>query len=430
MKYSSLIVLGLTACGAFAVACGSDDDSVAPSAGSGNASAGHANTTAGSGGKAGGGAGAANGQAGATAPGAGTAGENAAAGEGGAPGGAGAPAEGGTAGEGGAGAAPLAAFAVKKTNLVSDQANVATTMDPNLVNAWAIAINATAQVFWVSSNHGGSTPVYGADGSIKPIDPTVAAAAGADPGSPTGQVFNSTAANFMGDKFIVDTEDGQIMGWAAGTAYTQRAHSDTAIYKGLALLGSGATQQLLAANFHDARIDVFDASYAPVANADGFKDPSIPDGYAPFNVVTIVDKVYVAYAKQDADKEDDEAGVGHGYVSVFDANGTLTKSWLAGGDLDSPWAISPAPSGLGIPATGMLVGNFGDGWIRVYDTVSGALLGSLTDKTGAPIVIPGLWDLKVGPPGTTDLSGTLFFSAGPNGETHGLFGKLEADTLE
>lgn len=433
MKYSTFIVLGFTACGAFAVACGSDDDSVAPTAGSGNASAGHAN--AGAGGKPAGGAGAANGggHAGATAPGGGAAGEKAAAGEGGAPGGAGAgaPAEGGTAGDQGeAGAAPLASFAVQKTNLVSDQATVATTTDPNLVNAWAIAINPGAQVFWVSSNHGGSTPVYGADGSIKPLDPTVAPVAGADPGSPTGQVFNATAANFMGDKFIVDTEDGQILGWAAGTAYTQRAHSDTAIYKGLALVGAGATQQLLAANFHDARVDIFDASYAPVANPDGFKDPSIPDGYAPFNVVTIGEKVYVAYAKQDDAKEDDEAGAGHGYVSVFDAAGTLTKSWLAGGELDSPWAISPAPASFGVPATALLVGNFGDGWIRAYDTVTGALLGSLTDKTGTPVVIPGLWDLKVGPTGTTDLSNTLFFSAGPSGETHGLFGKLLVDTLE
>jgi uncharacterized protein (TIGR03118 family) len=220
------------------------------------------------------------------------------------------------------------------------------------------------------------------------------------------------------------------MGWATGPAFTPRAHSDSAIYKGLALLGTGATQQLLAANFHDARIDVFDADYGALVRPDAFKDPSVPNTYAPFNVVVIADKVYVAYAEQDAEKEDDVAGAGNGYVSVFDTAGTLLNSWLKGGKLNSPWAISPAPGGFGVPATALLVGNFGDGWIRAYDTLTGELVGSLTDKAGAPLIIPGLWDLKVGPPGATDLSNTLFFSAGPGGEAHGLFGKLEADSLE
>jgi len=428
-KYSSLVLLGLGACGAFAVACGSDDDTAAPNGGSAGTDGGRSG--AGSGGLHQAGAGGANqGHAGSAAQ--GGAAPHAGAPGGGAPSDAGAPGDAGAGGaaggdQGEAGAPTLAEYAVKLTNLVSDQDNVAAQKDTRLINAWAIAINPGAQVFWLSSNHGGSTPVYGADGSIKPVDPTVAPVAGADPGSPTGQVFNS-GANFMGDKFIVDTEDGQIMGWAAGAAFTQRAHSVTAIYKGLALVGTGNAQRILAANFHDGRIDTYDLAY--LTEPEAFKDPSIPAGFAPFNVVTIGDQVYVAYAKQDDDKEDDVAGAGNGYVSVFDTAGTLVKSWLKGGKLNSPWAISPAPAAFGLPATALLVGNFGDGWIRAYDTVTGALLGALTDNTGAPLVIPGLWDLKVGPPGTTDLSNTLFFSAGPAGETHGLFGKLEAATLE
>ncbi len=417
-------ILGMVASTALAVACGSDDDSAGGGGGAGGASAG-------TGGKATGGAG---GKATGGAPGAGAPGGGAA--HGGAPGG-GAPANdagsageeaGGAAGAGDAGAPSIDAFGVKLTNLVSDQDNVATTKDDRLTNAWAIAINPGAQVFWVSSNHGGSTPVYGADGSIKPVDPTVAPVAGADPGSPTGQVFNA-GANFKGDKFIVDTEDGQIMGWAAGAAFTQRALTATAIYKGLALVGTGATQQLLAANFHDGSIDIFDVNYAAVAAPTAFKDATIPAGFAPFNVVAIADKVYVAYAKQDADKEDDVAGAGNGYVTVFDAAGVKVKSWLAGGKLNSPWAISPAPTGFGVPAGALLVGNFGDGKIGAYDA-DGTLIGELTNSAGTPVVIPGLWDLKVGPPGTVDLSTTLFFSAGPAGETHGLFGKLEAAALQ
>jgi uncharacterized protein (TIGR03118 family) len=107
----------------------------------------------------------------------------------------------------------------------------------------------------------------------------------------------------------------------------------------------------------------------------------------------------------------------------------LVKSWLASGELNSPWAISPAPVGFGVPTTALLVGNFGDGAIRAYDQESGDLIGELSDNAGHPVVIPGLWDLKVGPAiggaGTVDLTGTLFFSAGPVAESHGLFGKIE-----
>ncbi len=398
----TLLLLSLTVGAALATGCGSDDDTGAYGGGAASGYAGKVNGSAGKSAEAGANSG---GNAGAVDS-------------------AGAPAAGESAG-GAAGGAALPGFAVAQTNLDSDVTGMAAQTDPHLLNAWAIAINPTAEVFWISSNHGGSTPVYGADGAIKPVDPTVAPVTGTDPGSPTGQVFNA-GTNFKADKFIVDTEDGQILGWAAGAAFTQRAKSDTAIYKGLALVGTGATQQLLAANFHDGSVDVFDVNYAVVAEPTAFKDPSVPAGYAPFNVVPIGDQVFVAYAKQDTDKADDEPGTGNGYVSVFDGAGKLVKSWLSGGKLDSPWAISPAPAGFGVPTTALLVGNFGSGEIGAYDKASGDFLGWLTDDAGATLVIPGLWDLKVGPTGTTDLSGSLFFTAGPGGEAHGLFGKLDS----
>jgi hypothetical protein len=123
----------------------------------------------------------------------------------------GTPTRGGDAEGGAGGAATLANFAVKRTDLDSDQPGAAQT-DPNLINAWGIAIVPATQVFWVSSNHGGSTPVYDASGAIKPLDPKVPPLTGTDPGVPTGEIFNS-GTGFMADKFVVDTEDGQVMGW-------------------------------------------------------------------------------------------------------------------------------------------------------------------------------------------------------------------------
>ena len=413
-----LIAGATVACGAtLALACGSGDDTAAPggSGGSaGNAAGGaHSGGATASGGKAGASGGAAAGGA-----------KNGGASNGGASNGGASNGGTGVAEAGAGGEAPLASFAVKRTDLDSDQAGAAVT-DANLINAWGIAINPTAQLFWVASNHGGSVPVYDANGALKPLDPKVPPLTGTDPGNPTGQVFNG-GTGFKADKFIVDTEDGQIMDWGGAGDFVQRAKKDGAIYKGLALVGTGASQWLVATDFHDGSVDVYDTDYKPVDAADAFKDASIPDGFAPFNAMPIADKVYVTYAKQDADAEDDEAGLGNGYVSEFKADGTFTKTLISAGELNSPWAVALAPAAFGDLAGMLLVGNFGDGKVHAYDPTSGALVGQLTDDAGDPLVILELWDLKVGPTGTKDLSSTLFFSAGPGGESHGVFGKLEA----
>jgi uncharacterized protein (TIGR03118 family) len=394
--------------------CSSSDDSGAPSGGSGGQSgAAHAGS-AGHIGAAGGGV-----ETPAGAGGTAEAGEAGSAGVG----------EAGSAGvgeAGSAGAVVTAAFAVTRTDLDSDQAGAAVT-DANLVNAWGIAINPTAGVFWVSSNGGGSTPVYDAAGAIKPVDPKVPALTGTDPGTPTGQIFNA-GTNFMADTFIVDTEDGQIQGWPGTGDFVKRAAKSDASYKGLAVVGAAATQMLLATDFHNGTVDLYGPTYAVVTKAGAFVDATIPTGFAPFNVMPIGDVVYVTYAKQDADKADDVHGAGNGYVSEFAADGTYTKTLISGGALNSPWAVALAPASFGALASTLLVGNFGDGAIHAYDPSTGALVGELTNAAGSPLIITGLWDLKVGPTGTTDLSNTLFFTAGPAEEAHGVFGKLEAAT--
>jgi uncharacterized protein (TIGR03118 family) len=352
---------------------------------------------------------------------------------------AGAPGEAGTtSGLGGAGGA--VSTAVVLTELASGQpvaaagaggAGGAANAGPVLINAWGISFNPdpTADTkFWISAADSGVSFVYAADGTQEPLVVTIpAATAGTDPGSPTGQVYNPTTG-FKGDKFIFATEDGLIVGWKTGTAAVVQADlsADGASYKGLALT-AGKNPMLLAANFHAGTVDVFDKTYAAVA-APMFVDPKPIAGFAPFNVAVLGDMVYVAYAKQDADQADEVAGPGLGYVNSFNPDGSFGAHLITQkGALNAPWGLALAPAGF-TPAPGaLIVGNFGDGMIHGYDVTNGALTAELTATDGKPLAIDGLWGLTFGPKKTVgDLSQQLFFTAGPEEETRGLFGVLSA----
>ncbi len=327
------------------------------------------------------------------------------------------------------GAKPVT-LVVTQTNLVADQADIAPTVDHDLLNPWGLIANPTAGFFWVSDNHSGLATVYSPTGGASVLNVKVPGPADQDGGfmaSPSGQVYNGTAADFMGDKFIVDTEDGTISGWQSGTAFVRRVDaSATSEYKGLALIENGTKAELLATNFETGKVDAFDGTYAPVASP-GFVDsgiPAIPGDFAPFNVASLNGKVYVAYAKQNGDG-DDQAGAGNGYVSVFDTDGAFVSRLVSQGVLNSPWALQIAPASFGALAGTLLVGNFGNGAINAYDATTGAPRGSLSDDKGA-LSIAGLWALVVGPKtATADYSSSVFFTAGPGGEAHGIYGKLD-----
>lgn len=381
----------------------------------------------------------------------GTGGTDAAAGAGGTAGTSGSGGKGGTdaaaggtdaaamGGAGGAGGGPVEAGVttmVTKTELVSDQAGAAY-MDPSLINAWGLAINPKAAggpFVWVVANGSGMAKVYDKTGKAQPLSVTIPVVGDAGESGPTGQVFNDSAA-FMGDVFIFSSEEGAIAGWKTGATATIRVDNSgsEAKYKGLAVIPQTGGKVLAAPDFHNGKIDVFSQGYAAVPGADMFKDATIPAGYAPFNVAYLDGNVYVTYAKQDADKEDDVKGAGFGYVDTFKPDGTGMKRLISQGALNAPWGMAIAPSSYGSLSGTLLVGNFGDGKINAYDKTTGELKGALADSTGKPIAIDGLWALEVGPATTTalqaanaDLSQTVFFTAGPGKEKHGLFGTLTA----
>ena len=446
-SHRSLTALMIPSVLSFVVAsgCGGDDDS-APAAGGSAAKGGRGGTagkaaSAGRGGTAGSGAtsGGTSGRGGSAGTGArgggggtgGSIGESGNAGQAGtgtSNAGAGAGGESaGAAGTGGEGGELGNALKVVQTNLTTD-ATGASVVDANLVNAWGLAINpaASGARFWVSAADTGLATVYDADGAVQSVVVTVPPASGTGTGSPTGQVYNASS-DFSADVFIFATEDGLIEGWQSGSLAVIRADRSAAAasYKGLALVTSGATHTLAAANFHAGTVDVFDATYARVTTSGLFVDPALPSGYAPFNVAQLGSSVYVAYAKQDADKADEVAGAGNGYVSEFTADGAFTKRVISGGTLNAPWGLALAPAAYGSLADTLLVGNFGNGEIHAYRVTDGSEAGTLVNAAGDPIVIDGLWALAFGPNTTAaDLTSTLFFTAGPGDEAHGLFGKI------
>jgi uncharacterized protein (TIGR03118 family) len=324
-------------------------------------------------------------------------------------------------------------------NLVSDGTITAEHIDPNLVNAWGVAFNPTG-VVWVADNGTGMSTLYDGDGNVQSLIVAIPAPGAATGGNPTGIVFNATnafnvtAGGKTGSaKFIFVTEDGIIAGWAPSVDGTHaitaidKSATTGAIYKGVALSAGGSGSLLYAADFHNATIDVFDGNFAPVtpASATAFTDRSLPKGFAPFGIQAIGGDIYVTYAQQDADKEDEVDGRGLGFVDVYDPNGVFLRRLASRGALNAPWGIAQAPAGFGAFSNAILVGNFGDGRINAYDPVFGFWLGQLRGTNHQPIQIDGLWGIGFGNGFANQSVNTLFFASGPNGEAHGLYGRLD-----
>src|SRR5213594_1858065 len=285
--------------------------------------------------------------------------------------------------------------------------------------------------------------------TAKPVPPLKTTPVGAPgtltvsvPGAPTGVVFNGGTGFAVSNgtatapaRFIFATEEGTILGWSPAVALTQAVvavdnSAGGAVYKGLAIASTAAGDRLYAANFHAGTVDVFDAGFHPVLG--GFTDADLPPGYAPFGIRHLGGTIYVTYALQDADKHDDVAGVGHGFVDAFDTEGNLLRRVASTGRLNSPWGLAVAPSDFGTFSGNLLVGNFGDGHINAFDPGhfrgDGALRprGQLHAADGRPIAIDGLWAIAFGNGAAAGPTNALFFTAGPIHEEHGLFGKLLA----
>ena len=325
-------------------------------------------------------------------------------------------------------ALPAAATSFTVVNLVTDDqsVNAAQITDPNLKNAWGISYSPTSP-FWVSSNEVGLAVLYRVDPlsnatTKQGLEVTIPGA-----GNVTGQVFNpASAGNFNGDLFLFVSEDGTISGWkgSLGTnAEVLQLSSATNSYKGAAIAVIGTDAYLYAADFAGNQVDILKGNAAAPDLAGSFTDPGIPSGFAPFNIQNLGGTLYVTYAKVGPDG-DDESGPGNGFVSAFDLQGNFLGRVGSDGTLNSPWGLARAPASFGEFAGDLLVGNFGDGRINVFDTTTDTFIGQLLGAGGIPLAIDGLWGLIPGNDGGAGNSQSIYFSAGPGDEEHGLFGVL------
>lgn len=325
-------------------------------------------------------------------------------------------------------------------NRVSDQSGVAPVTDPLLVNSWGLSEAPGASVLWVANNGSDTSTLYNtASGFSKvPLNVNV-------PGDPTGTTFvgingafNLSSAKNSDTVFAFATEGGQIEGWNPTVSLTNAVtvydgSASGAEYKGLTLGVSnggglpnlsaplpgpstlhGQQPLLFATDFGNNVVEAFNSQFQKVLS---FTDPTLPANYSPFNAQTLNGLLYVTFAQRAPGSHDETDGAGLGFVDVFDTSGHLLKRLVSGGALNAPWGLTIAPASFGKFAGALLVGNFGNGQINAYNVHTGTWLGTLDTGNGGQ-GIDGLWALQTGP------NGTLTFSAGPDGESHGLVGSI------
>jgi len=319
------------------------------------------------------------------------------------------------------------------TNLVTDTGSSAPVVDPLLVNGWGLSAGPTTP-WWTSNNGSNTSTLYDGTGAKQALTVTVA-------GGPTGTVFNGSTQDFVvsqngasgAARFLFATEAGTILGWSPTVNATTAIpgvdrSSQKAVYKGLATLDD----RLYATDFHNSRVDVFDASFNLIDTQGGFRDPAIAKGFAPFGIQALDGDIFVTYAKQDPAAKDDVPVPGQGYVDEFTPDGQLVAHVVNSGKKNAPlnasWGLALAPADFGPFGGDLLVGNFGNGRISAYTKRGSTWVykGQLRAADGKSIVIDGLWAIAVGNGAAAGPSTSLFFLAGPGAEAHGLFGSITA----
>ena len=324
----------------------------------------------------------------------------------------------------------------QQKNLISDQPSVAVIQDSNLVNPWGVTSTATSP-FWVADNVSGVSTLYSGDVGGSPIVRSSLVVTIPGGGAPTGIVANGTAdfvvhsgASSGPARFIFASQTGVISGWNPAvpppptSTSAQVGGTGDAVYTGLAIGQSGGANYLYAADFEHNTIDVYDKTFQHVELDGSFSDPNIPNSYSTFNIQNLGGRLYVTYAQQNHKEPDEETDRGSGFVDVFDTSGHLLQRLIKGNHLNAPWGLALAPGNFGPFSNALIVGNFGNGHLQAFDPDSGRFLGELGDADRKPIVIDGLWGIIFGNGGSGGDRNALYFAAGPEDETHGLFGSL------
>ena len=367
----------------------------------------------------------------------------------------------------------------KQTDLVSNTSGSAPVADLQLINAWGLS-RGPGSAWRVSDQATGVSTLYNGAGekqslvvTIPPADPTNK---NTPKGSPTGTIFNGSQTDFLlapgkPAAFLFCTGDGTIAGWNPNVAVAQGAaqpstHAVTVVkttdgsaYTGLTVASIDGKTYLYVANFAKGRIDVYDSAFQRVnlskhvdrsssdkedsSQGNLFIDEMLPRGYVPFNVQAIGDNIVVTYVLHEQGSPFESDGPGLGFVDLYSPTGQLLQRLEHGDWLNAPWGVALAPLDFGRFSHDLLIGQFAgagntqsSGYIAAYDVATGKFEGVLQDASGKPLTINGIWALSPGnvSPGNSDASAApaaeMYFTAGPNQGTAGLFGYLTAVSAE
>jgi uncharacterized protein (TIGR03118 family) len=356
-------------------------------------------------------------------------------------------------------------------------------IDPHLINPWGIALRppGAGGHIWISNAGNLSTSTYIGDVNGAPLrqdglkivylsTPLLSYEDGLP--NVTGQVYNA-ASDFPGQplefpvsgpasnltsgapvplapstgsaKFVFVTTEGTIHAWRSSTAESMdravivKDYSDHGsdqiktlthlpAFTGVAMSAEKNGNRLYVTDFENSTIRVLDNRWNDITAQVPFARPvGLPTEYSPYNIQLLNGRLYVTYAAVDVDAEEpatDVPGPGAGHVVVYDLDGHIVQELADKGRLDSPWGLAIAPANFGALSGALLVANFGDGTIAAFDVKTGAFRDYLQDATGAPLSIDGIWGLAFGNGVGLGDADSLYFTAGPNLEQDGIFGRI------
>lgn len=365
-----------------------------------------------------------------------------------------------------------------QTNLDANVSGVAEATDANLVNSWGLS-RASGGVWWNSNAGTGVATLFNGPGAVQSLVVTIPPATPGKNGAvvlgtPTGIMANSSTTDFLlgvekPADFVFCTLDGILAAWnpTVGLAAGAAAPSTHAIivakgakdssYTGVTSALINGSRFLYVANFGLGRVDVYDNSFNLVKlsknlfdqerlspDAEPFQDEELPRGFVPFNVQTIGNDVVVTYALHQEGQKKETDGPGLGYVDIYKSTGQLKVRLQHGDQFNAPWGVTLAPLDWGSFSHDLLIGQNGGGGatqsagtISAYDLATGKFVGLVQDPTGNTLAIEGLWGISFANASTVNSydpdeapSAEMYFTAGANGGTSGLFGYLTPVTTE
>jgi uncharacterized protein (TIGR03118 family) len=361
-------------------------------------------------------------------------------------------------------------------------------IDPHLVNPWGIGLRppGAGGHMWISNAGNLSTSLFIGDTHGVPLHqdglkivylkgPLISYEDGL--ANVTGQVYNA-ASDLEGQplefpvagpasdlssgspvpigtisgsaKFVFVTTEGTINAWRSNTA----ASMDAAIlvkdysargpdqihslkyrpaFTGVAMSANpGGSNRLYVTDFQNNTIRVLDNRWVDITASVPFaRPPGLRPDFSPYNIQCLAGRLYVAFAAVNVEAEEpatDVPGPGAGHVVAYDFDGHIVQEFSDAGRLTSPWGLAIAPREFGAFGGSLLVGNFGDGTnggaIAAFDPITGTFQDYLRNESGEPISIDGLWGLAFGNGVTLGDADSLYFTAGPNREQDGIFGRL------